>query len=253
MAGGSEISKLAAAARARLEAQRLAGVESVRRGRRPDVPAPAARAATPAASATVRPPPAPPEARRAILAAGAEKVADCRRCRLAEARTRTVYGVGDPAARLCFVGEGPGVDEDRRGEPFVGRAGQLLDRMIAAMGLQRREVYICNTVKCRPPENRTPLPDEMDACWPFLEEQLETVRPEVIVALGRPAAMRLLGTDAPMGRLRGRFHEWKAVPVMPTYHPAYLLRTPTAKRAVWEDLQAVMAKLGLEAPARAEP
>jgi len=176
------------------------------------------------------------------------QVRGCTRCRLHEGRTNTVFGVGNPEARLCFVGEGPGRDEDLRGEPFVGRAGQLLDRMIKAMGLSRDDVYICNVVKCRPPENRTPLPDEMATCAPFLDRQLDVVAPEAVVALGACAARQLLSTTLPMGRLRGRFHEWRGVPVMPTYHPAYLLRNEEAKRPVWDDLQQVMAKLGLARP-----
>jgi len=243
-----ELRRLSVTLRARLALDRTRGLETTRRAK-PErgervtgssPPRPAAVAATVVSAGAV-----PLAGRRAALASASETVASCRRCRLCDSRTRTVYGVGNAEARLCFVGEGPGFEEDKRGEPFVGRAGQLLDKMIAAMGLARPDVYICNTVKCRPPENRTPLPDEMEACWPFLRGQLEVVRPEVIVALGRPAAMRLLGTGEAMARLRGRFHEWEGIPVMPTYHPAYLLRTPAAKRVVWEDLQRVMERLGL--------
>jgi DNA polymerase len=234
-----EIAVLSRSLRARLALARDRGVSSVpasRAGSTVTAPAPPPRSA---------PGGLPLAERRAALAAGAAEVASCRRCRLAESRTRTVYGVGNPEARLCFVGEGPGYDEDQQGEPFVGRAGQLLNKMIAAMGLARTDVYICNTVKCRPPDNRTPSPDEMEACGSYLERQLEVVRPEVLVALGRPAASRLTGSGEAMSKLRGRFHSWRGIPVMPTYHPAYLLRTPTAKRVVWEDLQLVMKRLGL--------
>ncbi len=179
-------------------------------------------------------------------------IGDCRRCRLCEKRRHVVFGVGDPEARLMFVGEGPGADEDRLGEPFVGRAGQLLDRILAAMGLDRRGggVYIANVVKCRPPGNRDPQPDEQAACLPFLAAQVAIVRPEAIVALGRVALLALTGGGVTsLGRVRGRWLDWNGIPLMPTYHPAYLLRTPSGKRAVWDDMQKVMARLGLEKPA----
>ena len=211
-------------------------------------PAAAPQPAVPAAPAAPMPPPRPRPERLAALREIETTVTSCTRCRLHEGRTRTVFGVGDAEAKLCFVGEGPGRDEDLQGEPFVGRAGQLLTKMIRAMGLAREQVYICNVVKCRPPENRTPLPDEMGCCAPFLDRQLELVSPTVIVALGACAAKQLLGTTLPMSRLRGRFHDWRGVPVMPTYHPAYLLRNEEAKRPVWEDLQQVMSRLGLARP-----
>jgi DNA polymerase len=170
---------------------------------------------------------------------------DCRRCALHATRTKLVFGVGSPTARLMFIGEAPGADEDRRGEPFVGRAGQLLDRMVEAMGLARADVYIANVLKSRPPGNRTPEPDEIAACSPFLFRQIAAVGPEVIVALGAPAAQTLLQTTAPIGKLRGRFWRARGVDLMPTYHPAFLLRNPAKKREVWEDLQQVMARLGL--------
>lgn len=173
---------------------------------------------------------------------------DCRRCKLCEGRRHIVFGAGDSRARLVFVGEGPGQDEDRQGEPFVGAAGQLLTRIIAAMGLGRESVYICNVIKCRPPGNRNPEPDEVAACLPFLRRQLLVIRPAAICALGAVAAGTLLGTDAPLGRLRGRFHDWEGTPLMPTYHPAYLLRNPGGKRAVWEDVQQIMDRLGLKRP-----
>lgn len=184
--------------------------------------------------------PCRPEVRAEKLAELDRQVRACTKCRLHEGRTNTVFGVGHPCARVCFVGEGPGAEEDKRGEPFVGRAGQLLDRIIAAMKLRRSEVYICNTVKCRPPENRTPYPDEIQACEPYLRGQLENVAPQVIVALGRPAANTLLGANLSVGDLRGRFHFHRDIPVRVTYHPAYLLRNPDAKKQTWEDVQHVM-------------
>lgn len=185
------------------------------------------------------------------------QVKGCRKCRLCEGRTQTVFGQGNAAARLVFVGEGPGFEEDKQGLAFVGAAGQLLTKMIVAMGTSRDEVYICNVVKCRPPENRTPQADEILACSPYLHEQLATIRPEIIVALGAPAAKTLLNTADSIGKLRGRFHEYRgegllgeglSIRVMPTYHPAYLLRTPEDKVKVWADLQMVMAELGLKQP-----
>ena len=152
---------------------------------------------------------------------------------------------------MCFVGEGPGQEEDEQGAPFVGKAGQLLDRMIAAMGLGREDVYVCNIVKCRPPGNRKPEPDEMSACLPFLGQQLRLIDPEVIVALGATAVQGLLGTTEGFTRLRGRWRLYDGtVAVMPTFHPAYLLRNPSAKAAVWQDLQAVLRQMGLEPPSR---
>ncbi|NMC68937.1 MAG: uracil-DNA glycosylase [Myxococcales bacterium] len=184
--------------------------------------------------------PCRPEVRAEALAELDRQVRACTKCRLHEGRTNTVFGTGHPCARVCFVGEGPGAEEDKRGEPFVGRAGQLLDRIVAAMKLRRSDVYICNTVKCRPPENRTPYPDEIEACGPYLRGQLETVAPQVIVALGRPAANTLLGVNTAVGELRGRFHFHRDIPVRVTYHPAYLLRNPDAKKQTWEDVQHVM-------------
>lgn len=169
----------------------------------------------------------------------------CTACRLCETRTQVVFGVGSPDARLMFIGEAPGADEDRQGEPFVGAAGQLLDRIIVAMGLAREQVYIANTVKCRPPHNRDPEPDELAACRHFLERQVAAIAPDVIVLLGRIAAQAVLETDASLGKLRGRFHDWRGVPVMCTYHPAYLLRKPDQKRKAWADIQQVMARLGV--------
>lgn len=181
----------------------------------------------------------------------ATEIADCRRCRLHEARTQTVFSRGSGASGLCFVGEGPGADEDEQGQPFVGKAGQLLDRMIEAMGFQRDDVYVCNVVKCRPPKNRKPEADEMAACTPYLTEQLELVNPQVIVCLGATAVQGLLGLAGGITRLRGSWRLYKGkVPVMPTFHPAYLLRTPEAKREVWQDLQEVVRHMGRSVPSR---
>jgi DNA polymerase len=172
-----------------------------------------------------------------------EEIGDCTRCKLHSGRTNLVFGVGNPEARLMFVGEGPGADEDAQGEPFVGRAGQLLTQIIKAMGFAREEVYIANVVKCRPPGNRNPEPDEIAQCVPFLHAQIAAIRPRVIVALGKFAAQTLLRTETPISRLRGQFHRIDDVDVMPTFHPSYLLRNPAAKREVWEDMKMVMKKL----------
>jgi DNA polymerase len=172
-----------------------------------------------------------------------DDLGDCRRCNLAEGRTHIVFGEGRPQAELVFVGEGPGFEEDRSGRPFVGPAGQLLTRIIEAMHLSRDQVYICNVVKCRPPENRNPLPEEIAACRPFLERQLAAIQPKAILALGAVAARALLATDAPISTLRGRFHDYRAIKVMPTFHPSYLLRNPEQKRVVWEDVKKIMALL----------
>jgi uracil-DNA glycosylase len=174
---------------------------------------------------------------------------DCKRCKLCSGRKNIVFGVGNPKARLVFVGEGPGADEDTQGIPFVGAAGQLLTKMIQAMGFSRDEVYICNVVKCRPPGNRNPEPDEIEACQPFLEAQLRAIQPEVIVALGKFATQTLLKTQTPITRLRGQWREYLGITLMPTFHPAYLLRNPAEKKAAWADLQAVMARFG-KPPAR---
>ena len=167
---------------------------------------------------------------------------DCQRCKLCSGRKNIVFGVGNPKAKLVFVGEGPGAEEDNQGIPFVGAAGQLLTKMIAAMGYTRDEVYICNVVKCRPPGNRNPEPDEIEACQPFLEAQLNAIRPSVIVTLGKFAAQTLLRTDTPITRLRGQWREYVGIPLMPTFHPAYLLRNPAEKKSAWTDLQAVMTR-----------
>jgi uracil-DNA glycosylase family 4 len=188
----------------------------------------------------------------AALAALAAEVAACTRCPiLAASRTQTVFGTGSPTARLMFVGEAPGADEDRTGQPFVGRAGILLTDMITkGMGLSRDEVYIANVLKSRPPENRTPLPDEVAHCLPFLERQVEIIRPEFLCLLGRVAVTALLETTLSMSRLRGQWYRYRGIPAVVTYHPAYLLRNPAAKKEAWDDLQMLMQAMGLTAPGR---
>jgi len=186
---------------------------------------------------------APDRSRRPSLAQVRDQLGDCTRCKLSEKRNKIVFGVGSDTAPLMFVGEAPGAEEDRRGEPFVGRAGQLLDKMIAAMGWTRDTVYIANVLKCRPPGNRDPQPDEVEQCEPFLARQIEAIAPRIIVTLGKPAAHLLLRTSAPISALRGRFQTYRDIPVMPTFHPAYLLRSPDKKREAWSDLQQVMAEL----------
>lgn len=169
-----------------------------------------------------------------------EELGDCRRCNLCKGRKNIVFGEGNPRAELVFVGEAPGADEDTQGRPFVGRAGQLLTKIIEAMGLKREGVYICNILKCRPPGNRNPQPEEIETCEPFLVKQLQTINPKAICALGTFAAHTLLKTEVPITLLRGRFHSYQGVQLMPTYHPAYLLRNPGAKKLVWEDVQKIM-------------
>jgi uracil-DNA glycosylase len=178
----------------------------------------------------------------------ADEVRACTKCGLHKGRKQAVFARGNPQAELCFVGEGPGADEDEQGFPFVGKAGQLLDKMIAAMGYDRDEVYVCNIVKCRPPDNRKPEPDEMAACKPYLREQLEIVGPKVIVALGATAVEGLIGMSGGITRIRGQWKLYRTIPVMPTFHPAYLLRNPASKREVWADLQAVLKQLGRSVP-----
>lgn len=177
------------------------------------------------------------------LAAVRAELGDCQRCKLHAQRKNIVFGVGSTHAPLMFVGEAPGADEDRVGEPFVGRAGQLLDKMIEAMGWNREAVYIANVLKCRPPQNRDPQPDEVLACQPFLAQQIDAISPRVIVTLGKPAAHLLLATTAPISALRGKWQSYRGIKVMPTFHPAYLLREPARKREAWSDLKAVMAEL----------
>jgi uracil-DNA glycosylase family 4 len=219
----AELRSLVAGFRAHLEARARSGLLGVPRQARPAL--------------------APAAASGGKLAAVREELGDCQRCRLAQGRTQIVFGTGSPEAELVFVGEAPGADEDRAGEPFVGPAGQLLTKMIEAMGRTRGDVYICNVIKCRPPSNRNPEADEVAACEPFLRKQLAALHPRIIVTLGKFAAHCLLGVDTPITRLRGTFQSWEGIPVMPTYHPAYLLREPGRKREAWADLQQVMAAL----------
>lgn len=179
-----------------------------------------------------------------------DELGDCQRCTLSESRKNIVFGVGDPSAELMFVGEAPGEQEDEEGMPFVGKSGQLLDKMIAAMGWSRQSVYIANVLKCRPPNNRDPKADEVDACQPFLAKQIDSIAPKVIVTLGKPAAHLILQTKATISSLRGHWHEYRGIRVMPTFHPAYLLRDPRKKKEAWSDLKQVMAQcesLGIKA------
>jgi uracil-DNA glycosylase len=189
----------------------------------------------------------------AALRAIREDLGDCTRCPLhKQGRKQIVFGTGNPYADLMFVGEAPGADEDIQGEPFVGRAGQLLNNMIAAMGLRREDVYIANVIKCRPPGNRTPEPGECAICSPFLLRQIEAIQPKALVALGAVAAKTLLAVNQPMNSLRGRWYEFHGFPLLVTFHPAYLLRNPPAKKDAWQDLQMVMKRLGLKAPQKNE-
>lgn len=217
----------------------------------PGAELPALFPAAPTAPAAPVVPALPPEEVKRRLDVLAETVRGCTRCALHAGRTQTVFARGTGVSGLCFVGEGPGADEDAQGYPFVGKAGQLLDRMIVAMGFSRDDVYVCNIVKCRPPNNRKPEPEEMAACMPYLQEQLGLLAPQVIVALGATAVQGLFGTTEGITRLRGR---WKLyggkTPVMPTFHPAFLLRNPAAKREVWDDLQAVLRQMGRTPPRR---
>lgn len=260
----AELARLVAAARAHLEIELELGNEGlaaaalpVTAGAQPVAPpvpdppktpgpAPvAAASAAVAAAAAIASEPRPADAaeRHLRLQQLATEAATCTRCVLHEKRKQSVFARGNPDAELVFVGEGPGQEEDLQGLPFVGPAGQLLDRMIDAMGFARDEVYVCNIVKCRPPENRTPRPEEAITCARYLVPQIELVGPKVIVALGRCAAENL-GVAQASGSWRGRWGAWRGVPVLPTYHPAYLLRSPEYKRVVWEDLQLVMARFG---------
>jgi uracil-DNA glycosylase family 4 len=220
--------------------------------------APSPRPAPPASASVpgVLPPPAAPipfptdAAPAERLGAIRAALGDCTRCKLCGGRKNLVFGVGNPEAELVFVGEGPGADEDLQGEPFVGKAGQLLTKMIEAMGYTRDSVYICNVVKCRPPGNRNPEPDEIAACEPYLRAQLDAIRPRAIVALGKFAAQTLLRDATPITRLRGHWRTYAGIDLMPTFHPAYLLRSPEEKRKAWDDLKAVLAKIGRKPPTR---
>jgi DNA polymerase len=220
------------------------GVESIDVARRsaPQRPGPAVVAGAPSQASLLDRPLAEG---RPTLEQVRESVGDCTRCRLSGGRTQIVFGVGNPDADLMFIGEGPGEQEDLQGVPFVGRAGELLTRMIErGLGIPRGDVYICNIVKCRPPGNRTPLGDEVAACRPFLDAQIDAVAPEVIVTLGKPASSLLLGRDVPITKVRGTWHEYRGIPVMPTFHPAFVLRqyTEENRRLVWEDLKKALER-----------
>lgn len=281
---GGQSSRAKAKARLALRAERAFGLETVRAHLvdnpvqsatifAPDLkiasPAPRPISPPPVSPIAIKPPPPAPsstapltlgllapftapllpteEKRIRLKAMDEGEVRDCQRCRLCETRTRSVFGEGDVDASIFFIGEGPGENEDLTGRPFVGKAGQLLDKMIVAMGLRREKVFIANIVKCRPPGNRVPAPDEVSTCTPYLERQLEIVRPRVIVTLGLPAAKFMLQSNSTMGKLRGQWHSWRGIKLMPTFHPAYILRsyTPATRAAVWSDLQLVMAEVGL--------
>ena len=220
----------------------------------PGIQAPALDVAPEPAPAPSPAAPAPQAARVWSLQAIREDIGDCTRCKLHTAgRKQVVFGVGHPGADLMFVGEGPGADEDVQGIPFVGRAGQLLTKMIEAMGFTRDEVYIANVVKCRPPENRNPEPDEIASCEPFLFRQIEAVQPKVIVALGSFAAKTLLQTQDPISRLRGRVYDFRGAKLVPTFHPSFLLRSPNQKRFAWEDLKQALALMGRQPPSSPAP
>lgn len=244
-----ELFALTSAFRQALMRQRRAGVWAAPGASIPRADPPAADASAPAA-----PMPdfdAEPVAVGRTLAAIREELGDCQRCKLCKTRKNIVFGVGPEPSPLMFIGEAPGADEDRLGDPFVGKAGELLDKMIEAMGWGRKDVYIANVLMCRPPNNRNPEPDEVAACRPFLDAKIQAVRPRIIVTLGRPAANVVLGRDAPISALRGRFHEHRGVRVMPTFHPAYLLREPDRKRDTWSDLKQVIGeldRLGIKSP-----
>ncbi len=247
LASQGQLAELARALHAYVEYQRELGVPGYPLSGASAAPAPAPAAAVVEAPATTIDLFADPAVgRAATLEDLRAAIGDCQRCKLAPGRTHLVFGVGNPRARLLFVGEGPGHDEDVKGEPFVGRAGQLLTEIITkGMRLRREDVYICNVIKCRPPGNRNPEPDEVASCEPFLVRQIDLIRPEVIVALGKFAAQTLLGTKAPITQLRGRWFQYRGIQLMPTFHPAYLLRNPGDKKLVWEDVQKVMSALGI--------
>lgn len=216
----------------------------------PSVSAPIEAAAPAPKAPSRRPAAAPSGTKQEQLDAVNAQVRVCVKCPLAKGRTNTVFGVGDPDARIMFIGEGPGAEEDRRGEPFVGRAGQLLTDMIEkGMNLRRADVYIANIVKCRPPGNRDPEPVEVESCEPYLKRQIAIIQPEVICALGRVAAQTLLKTTTPISSLRGEFHTYEGIPLLPTFHPAYLLRNPAMKKEAWNDLKMILRRLGLSGAA----
>ncbi len=245
-----QLAVAAASLRSCLEQQQAAGIHVLPPGSRtggagalaPESGAPAPDSTAPALESA-----APRDETRAAasLSELRDVLGDCRRCKLWQGRSRIVYGVGNADADVLFVGEGPGRDEDLQGEPFVGRAGQLLTDIITkGMKLRREDVYIANVVKCRPPQNRDPEPDEVASCEPFLVRQIELVKPRVVIALGRFAVQTLLRSAEPVSRLRGKWHDYRGIRLMPTYHPAYLLRNPGDKRLVWEDIKSVLREMG---------
>jgi uracil-DNA glycosylase family 4 len=243
---GEEIAALAQSLRRHLERRQRAGIRVLSK-EQPDKVVNARVAVDQQISAGAKGDlaidPSPPPSANNLEELRAE-IGDCRRCKLCAGRTHIVFGIGNPHARLMFVGEGPGRDEDIQGEPFVGRAGQLLNDIITkGMGLRREDVYIANVVKCRPPDNRNPEPDEVAACEPFLKKQIDLVRPEVIVGLGKFAVQTLMQSKVPISKLRGTWHHYHGIKLMPTFHPAYLLRNPADKKLVWEDIKKVIQEL----------
>lgn len=244
--------------KAYLELLRAGGVEYIPVGKPIPTPPPAASIPAAAASAdgdlfagAVMPAPPSPEQRRHELTLLADEIRPCRRCdELAATRTQTVFGVGPIDPEICFVGEAPGADEDAQGEPFVGKAGQLLNRIIAACGFKREEVYICNTIKCRPPNNRTPSPQERTNCRDYFDRQIAIVNPKYIVCLGATAAQNVLGTALGINRLRGSMHRYGSIPVLCTFHPAYLLRDETKKRDCWDDMKMLLGVMGRPVPGK---
>ena len=254
--GNAAGKRVARAVVQRIESLERAGVTHLPKSRARKTAEPATEPVpAPVVESTVSPPapasPLPPGDRASQLDVIRQRVVQCVRCaELAATRTQTVFGVGNTHPRLAFLGEAPGADEDRQGEPFVGRAGQLLNDIIKACTLRREDVYILNILKCRPPGNRNPLPDEAENCREYLDAQLAILQPEYICCLGAVAAQNLLKTDESIGKLRGRFHLYHGIKVLCTYHPAYLLRNPAAKRPVWEDMQFLMAEMGIPLPGK---
>jgi uracil-DNA glycosylase family 4 len=246
---GDELATLVVSLRRLLQRQQRLGIRFVARPAVDSVTPAAMESDKPAANAPRPISSQPDKGNVTNLQELRDDIGDCRRCKLHSGRTHVVFGIGNPSARLMFVGEGPGRDEDLKGEPFVGRAGQLLTDIITkGMGLRREDVYIANVVKCRPPQNRNPEPDEVASCEPFLKKQIELIRPEIIVALGKFAVQTLLQSKVPITRLRGNWHTYMGIKLMPTFHPAYLLRNPADKKLVWEDIKKVMKEMESENP-----
>lgn len=235
-----------------VEGLRASGVEWVAKPNKPAAPDPASSPAKQASLFGEEPSAADSmslEQRKHALTVLAETVSKCSLCpELYSTRTQTVFADGQAGAEVCFVGEAPGYNEDKQGVPFVGRAGELLDKIIVASGFRREDVYICNTIKCRPPNNRDPLPEEAKNCSEYFREQIELVAPKFIVALGRVGAQNLLGVKTPLGKLRGNFHDYRGTPVLVTYHPASLLRNPAQKRDVWDDMKMLLREMGRPIP-----